>query len=232
MISQIQHHPSTKLIEQFYRGELEPGISVAISAHLELCSCCKATSGFIIDQATAEWSDASEGHDFNGVEALEVDDILDSILSQPQQVIKQVEKVASQKIHLLQHSVPVPDILAKVAGEQLVWKKLPGGINHAPMALDRNAQCEFLYMKPGSLIPQHKHQGMEITLVLDGSFKDDRGDYYPGDFIVRTGEDSHSATSDDGCLCFTVLDSPVIFTSGFARFFNPINRYLFNRVMK
>jgi putative transcriptional regulator len=232
MTSKIQRHPSTQLIEKFYRGELAPGISVAISAHLELCACCTAKSESIINQAAAEWSDAAEGIDCKDVEPPEADEILNAILSQPQQVIKPVEKVISQKIHLLQHSVKVPDILAKVAGEELCWKKLPGGINHAPIALDLNAQCEFLYMKPGSQIPQHKHQGMEITLVLDGSFNDDGGDYYPGDFIVRTGEDSHAATSDDGCLCFTVLDSPVIFTSGFARFFNPLNRYLFNREMK
>lgn len=228
MSSQIHHHPSAQLIEQFHRGELSPGISVAIAAHLELCECCEGKTASVIGDATVEWSEAPPDE----LETPAFDGMLEAILTQPQQVHEPVKKITSQKIHLLEHSVLVPEILAKVAGEQLFWKKLPGGINHAPMVLDRNAQCEFLYMKPGSQIPQHKHQGIEITLVLDGCFKDDVGEYHPGDFIVRTRDDSHAATSDDGCLCFTVLDSPVIFTDGFARFFNPINRYLFNRSMR
>lgn len=227
MSPQINHHPSNEMLEQFHRGELPPGVSVAISAHLELCGECAQQTLNIAITVSEEWNQRE-----SKIGCHDLDDLVNDILSQPQQVTEPVKTVTTNRVHLMERSVSVPLVLAKAAGQELVWKKLPGGINYAPMALDRGAQCDLLYMKPGSQIPPHKHQGTEITLVLDGSFNDEAGRYHTGDFIVRTQKDSHAASSDDGCLCFTVLDSPVVFTSGMARLFNPLNRYLFNRIMK
>ena len=115
---------------------------------------------------------------------------------------------------MLDHSVTLPRALAKVASDGLVWNQLAGGINQATVTLDDQTQCEFLYMKPGSQVPVHKHQGNEVTLVLDGSFEDDLGHYKPADFVVRTAKDLHQPASEEGCLCFAVLDSPLTFHQG------------------
>ena len=106
---------------------------------------------------------------------------------------------------------------------------MANGINQASVTLDDKTQCDFLYMKPGSQVPVHKHQGNEITLVLDGSFSDETGMYRESDFVVRTPEHTHQPVSEEGCLCFAVLDSPLTFTSGLARLLNPILRYRFRR---
>jgi hypothetical protein len=135
------------------------------------------------------------------------------------------------EIHMLDHSFTLPRILAKAANEGLVWKKLSGGINQAKLNIDTETQCEFIYMSPGSQTPMHKHQGNEITLVLDGSFSDASGTYEPADFIVRSGKDEHQPISEEGCLCFAVLDSPLTFTKGIARLFNPVNRYRFRNTI-
>ena len=132
-------------------------------------------------------------------------------------------------MHMLDHSVRLPKVLAKIASEGLVWKKLAGGINQASVALDDETQCEFLYMKPGSQVPVHKHQGKEVTLVLDGSFSDELGKYGPADFVVRDTSHTHQPASEEGCLCFAVLDSPLTFTSGLARLLNPFLKYRFKR---
>ena len=55
------------------------------------------------------------------------------------------------------------------------------------------------------------------------------GHYVPGDFIRRSSTDKHTPASDEGCLCFAVLDRPLTFTSGFARLLNPIQTLMFNR---
>ena len=106
-----------------------------------------------------------------------------------------------------------------------------GGINQARLDIDTETQCEFIYMSPGSQTPMHKHQGNEITLVLDGSFSDVAGTYEPADFIVRSGKGEHQPVSEKGCLCFAVLDSPLTFTQGVARLLNPINRYRFRKTL-
>ena len=86
-------------------------------------------------------------------------------------------------------------------------------------------------MKPGSQTPVHKHQGTETTLVLDGSMTDELGEYGKSDFIFRTNNDTHQPRTEDGCLCFSVLDSPLTFTKGLARLLNPINRLRFQRAV-
>jgi putative transcriptional regulator len=227
MNPQISHHPSPALLEKFQRGLLAPGPSAAVAAHLELCGHCNCLTAPLLEQVAEEWLETAETP-VSG----EFDDLLTDILEQPRQVEAPVRQVVSDTIHLPECSVQVPEILAKAAGDALHWRKLPGGINHANVAIDRKARCDFLYMKPGSQIPPHRHQGMEITLVLDGSFSDEAGRYQVGDFIVRSGDDCHRAMTDQGCLCFTVLDKPVILTSGFARLFNPVSRRFFNRLLR
>ena len=155
--------------------------------------------------------------------------MIDSIVDHPQMKGDRTRADSVSEIHMLDHSVTLPRALAKVASDGLVWNQLAGGINQAMVTLDDQTQCEFLYMKPGSQVPVHKHQGNEVTLVLDGSFEDELGHYKPADFVVRTAKDLHQPASEEGCLCFAVLDSPLTFTKGLARLLNPFIRYRFRR---
>ena len=122
-------------------------------------------------------------------------------------------------------------MLAKAASQGLKWKKVAGGISEAQLFLDNETLCEFIYMAPGCKVPVHTHQGSESTLVLDGSFEDELGEYKASDFIIRDAQDSHQPRSKEGCLCFAVLDSPLKFTEGLARLMNPINRYRFKQAI-
>ena len=208
-------------------------MSVAISAHLDYCdNCCKASAGFERELAS-KWL-ASEPA-ANAPEFSPSNDILDQITSQPQVVsIRQAVREAdsSMELHMHERSVKLPRVLAKVAGDGVVWRKLAGGINTANLTLDRDAQCDFMYMKPGSQAPKHTHRGLEVTLVLDGTFEDELGEYQPGDFVLRKSSQTHTPRSDEGCLCYSVLDEPLLFTSGWSRLLNPFQKFFFNRQLR
>ncbi len=222
-------HPTTDILNDYTQGNLPAGWSVAISAHLELCQSCKRKFGELESNVVTSWAlGATEKStpDFSHLVA--------NIIDQPQ--VDSIDSSVSRKlpikeIHMLDHSFTLPRILAKAANEGLVWKKLAGGINQAKVDIDTETQCEFIYMSPGSQTPMHKHQGNEITLVLDGSFSDGEGTYQAADFIIRSGNDEHQPVSEEGCLCFAVLDSPLTFTRGLARLFNPINRFRFRKTI-
>ena len=222
-------HPTTEILNDYIQGNLSAGWSVALSAHLELCQSCKQKFGELESNAVTSWvQDATEENtqDFshlvaNIVDQLQVDSTEPSVTRQS----------PITEIHMLDHSFTLPQILAKAAKEGLVWKKLAVGINKAKLDIDSETQCEFIYMSPGSQTPMHKHQGSEITLVLDGSFSDAAGTYKAADFIVRGGDDEHQPVSEEGCLCFAVLDRPLTFTRGVARLFNPINRFRFRKTI-
>lgn len=229
MNTDLDCHPTAEILKEYAQGGLPTGWSVALSAHLELCQSCRQNYRELESELVHSWS-----HDSTDQSTEEFSDLIANIINQPQEDSAESsisQEPAIAEIHMLDHSFTLPQILAKAANEGLVWKKLPGGINQAKLDIDTETQCEFIYMSPGSQTPMHKHQGNEITLVLDGSFSDSSGTYEPADFIVRSGKDEHQPVSEEGCLCFAVLDSPLTFTQGVARLLNPINRYKFRKTI-
>lgn len=227
MNSQVTFHPDEALLEGYVQGTLSVGMNVVISAHVELCADCQQRSQDMESSASQHWMQAEAPQ--KPAMSADVTAIIKRITAQPQVQELPERATAVEEIHMLDHSVRLPRVLAKVASEGLVWKKLSSGINQASVTLDDKTQCDFLYMKPGSQVPVHKHQGNEITLVLDGSFSDESGMYRQSDFVVRTPAHIHQPVSEEGCLCFAVLDSPLTFTSGLARLLNPFLRYRFRR---
>lgn len=226
MISDVNFHPSAEMLENYVAGTLPAGMSVAISAHVERCDSCRQQSGELESQATLNWlqqapEDKAGARDFSA--------LIDSIVASEQQTEEPESVPPVQEMHMQDRSVSLPRVLAKLASNGLVWNKMAGGIRQASVRLDDKTQCEFMYMNPGSQVPAHKHLGNEITLVLDGSFSDDGGTYRASDFVLRSGNSRHQPMSEEGCLCFAVLDQPFVFTRGLARIMNPYIRYRFRR---
>ena len=222
-------HPSKEMLEKFVSGDLSVGVNLAISAHVEMCDQCKCAIREIELRTADQWTNAETSN--SAVYQADTASMIDSIIAAPQlkEPIEEESEVGS--IHMLDRSVKLPKVLAKAASEGLVWKQLGAGISQADVKIDEEAHCSFLYMKPGSQTPVHKHQGTETTLVLDGSMTDELGEYGKSDFILRTNHDTHQPRTEDGCLCFSVLDSPLTFTKGLARLLNPINRLRFRRAV-
>ena len=224
-------HPSREMLNKFASGELPMGASLAISAHLELCESCQDVISDIEARAAQNWVESPDEHTDSEQHLTDLADLVSKIVEQPQVTELEPAKSTIDSIHMLDRSIRLPKVLAKAASEGLVWKQLGAGITQADVKIDDEAQCSFIYMKPGSQTPVHKHQGTETTLVLDGSMSDELGEYHKSDFILRTNKDTHQPRTEEGCLCFSVLDSPLTFTKGLARLLNPINRLRFQRAV-
>ncbi|MFM1897390.1 MAG: hypothetical protein RLZZ385_2464 [Pseudomonadota bacterium] len=224
MSENVNFHPSSAQLREFGQGTQSTGMTVAVAAHLELCTSCRHLAAEVEKELAAQWAADNSVPDTE-----RFDHMLEDITNAPQLTEYASQSSVLPAVHMQEYSVNLPRVLAKAAGDCLLWKKLAGGINQARLAIDKDTQCDFMYMKPGSQAPRHTHQGTEITLVLEGTFHDELGTYQPGDFIVRRQDQTHTPESDDGCLCFTVLDSPLTFTTGIARLLNPFQKLLFNR---
>lgn len=226
MNTEVKLHPSTELLNQFVQGELVTGKSVAVSAHMELCNSCSAKAKDLQAHAVSSWVDPSSAPQ---VEKANYSAMVADIVKSPQVKSAPIEGLVEVDIDVLKRSIKLPKVLAKAVSEGLKWKKIAGGISEAQLFLDNETLCEFIYMAPGCQVPVHTHQGSESTLVLDGSFEDELGEYKASDFIFRDAQHNHRPRSKGGCLCFAVLDSPLQFTEGLARLMNPINRYKFKK---
>ena len=82
-------------------------------------------------------------------------------------------------------------------------------------------------VRAGRQVPQHTHEGRELTLVLDGAFHDETGRYGRGDLAIADGSLDHRPTADASrdCLCLTVTDAPRRLTGSIGRWLNPFIRF-------
>jgi len=229
MNTEVKLHPSSELLNQFVQGELAIGKSVVVSAHMELCESCSAKAKELQALAVSSWVDPSSAVQFDKSSETDYANMVAGIVTSPQIKSALIEDLGEVDIDVLDHSIKLPKVLAKAASQGLKWKKVAGGISEAQLFIDNETQCEFIYMAPGGKVPVHTHQGSEATLVLEGSFEDELGEYKTSDFIIRDAQHNHQPRSKEGCLCFSVLDSPLQFTEGLARLMNPLNRYKFKK---
>ena len=229
MNTEVKLHPSTELLNRFVQGELVTGKSVVVSAHMELCESCSAKAEELQALAVSSWIDPGSALQPDQSSEADYSNMVAGIVKSPQIKSEQIEALVEVDIDILNHSIKLPKVLAKAVLQGLKWKKVAGGISEAQLFLDSETLCEFIYMAPGCQVPLHTHQGSESTLVLDGSFEDELGEYKTSDFIIRDAQHNHRPHSREGCLCFAVLDSPLKFTEGLARLMNPVNRYKFRK---
>lgn len=226
MNTSSSYHPDIELLRQYCEGQLSSGLTVMVSTHLSLCSSCREESAAIESDLADQWLNSEVSEPF-GESNDSWQQLAEQISAEPQKSAP-VSSLDPLLLPACGETVSLPTPLARLAQGKLNWKKLPGGINQASVDLDRKLQCDFIYMESGGQTPPHRHKGTEFTLVLDGSFEDDLGSYGPGDFLLRDGSHTHSPLSKDGCLCFAVLDKPLRFTAGAARFLNPWNQLRFS----
>ena len=137
-MTSANHHPSDEVLSDFAQGKLSTGMSVALSAHIELCQSCRQRSSELESREIVAWLQADQiqpnaSPDFSGM--------LDLITSQPQMTGEAAVEPDREpaplvsEIHMLDHSITLPRVLAKAASKGLVWHKLAGGINQEPGAM-------------------------------------------------------------------------------------------------
>lgn len=85
----------------------------------------------------------------------------------------------------------------------------------------------LIRVRAGRMVPQHTHEGNELTLVLEGAFHDKIGHYRRGDLAIADGSVNHRPRADDDqdCLCLAVTDAPLRLTGLIGRLLNPFIRF-------
>lgn len=217
-----KYHPDSRYLNDYAAGALDRGSAILVSAHLEYCAECRThvqqlqqLGSVLFDQAT-----------HNSEKLSSADTLLNNIMHQldAQQSTAQPEgaehdaAIADPKL---------PRVVKKAMGSPLAklpWKKLTRKLRYSRLVCgDKAVEVGLYNILAGGKIPEHKHQGDEVTLVLSGSFSDADDIYQEGDFVVRKQGEVHQpiATEDEDCLCLTAVERPIAFT-GWMRMFNPL----------
>jgi anti-sigma factor ChrR (cupin superfamily) len=63
-------------------------------------------------------------------------------------------------------------------------------------------------LAPGAGIPEHTHEDLEQTLVLEGSLEDDEGACTAGNFVIRPKGSRHAPVAPNGCTMLVFFMKP------------------------
>lgn len=110
--------------------------------------------------------------------------------------------------------------------EQVHWSGIGMGSKQCILNDDGHASVRLLSIPPGVNLPDHGHEGMELTLVLQGAFRDGDRDFSRGD-VALAGEDTNHAPAvigDEVCICLAAADNRLRFNTWLPRLAQPFLR--------
>jgi putative transcriptional regulator len=241
----IKHHPKFELIKSFVNGDLPASVSAAISIHANICSSCQSK----INQLTEHAAETSFEHDVvqpvmtknimkDNLESelvsandlsldeqsnFDFDDMIDTITQCAE--LHKIQVAIEKTIEFKNKSYALPNALNNI---ELGKTAQIGKLSRTRLMLDEDEiHTNLLHIEPGGGVPEHTHKGFELTLLLEGSFSDEHGDYVKGDFIMLDGSHQHHPFSKEGCLCYTVANDALHFTQGINKLLNPIGSFIY-----
>jgi putative transcriptional regulator len=207
----LKYHPDARFLTDYAAASLPSSQAVCVAAHLHYCAACRLK----IRELTALGAELFMQQEPVQVGAADYEQLHQRIAtlgSAPAQ-----NSADAKAVSLLPRAI---NKLANGNIEQLRWRHIGSTFRFSPLNVgDRQRETSLFFIKAGGKVPQHRHQGDEITVILEGSFSDHEDKYNVGDFIVRTKGETHQpvASQDQDCLCLSTLDAPLVMSNWLLR---------------
>ena len=80
--------------------------------------------------------------------------------------------------------------------EDVHWKPVSGGVRQSVLKVDSGAQVRLLSIPACAAMPNHGHNGLELTLVLKGAFRDEVVRFGRGDIEIANEELHHTPIAE------------------------------------
>ena len=106
----------------------------------------------------------------------------------------------------------------------LRWRMIGPGIHYLRAERVDDGHLMLLRTAPGRSVPMHTHGGSELTLILQGAYRDAIGRFAPGDVADLDSEVEHQPVTEPGapCICVAATDAPLRFSGWMARLLQPL----------
>jgi anti-sigma factor ChrR (cupin superfamily) len=95
--------------------------------------------------------------------------------------------------------------------ESMPWTDTPNpGMKVKVLYYDPKTEMLTMLSKlaPGAGIPEHTHEDLEQTFVLEGSLVDDEGACSAGNFVIRAKGSRHAPVAPNGCTMLVFFMKP------------------------
>lgn len=212
----IRHHLSDSLLMAYAAGELPEAFGLVVATHVSLCDECRARlAGFeAVGGAVLETGDTAD------LAPGSLEATMRLIAAQP--ALRRNQSPAQPR-----GLFPAP-LRDYVGGDvaKVKWRGMGGGVRQAILPTSKQASARLLYIPAGVAVPDHGHRGTELTLVLQGAFRDETDRFGPGDIEIATEETHHTPVAEPGpdCICLAATDAPLRFNSLIPRLAQPFLR--------
>ena len=212
-MKKIAHHVSDQLIATYLSGHLPYAYSLVVASHIELCDDCRTTlmacqtlAGIVLQRESP--ASVSPGLKSRVLELLDRPDFAESPGKPMESGI-----------------FPTP-IIQAIGGREPRWRSLGGGLRQQIICRRRDGSARLLYIPAGKSVPEHGHRGLELTLVLQGAFSDDTGEYRAGDVEIADDSIEHRpmVAGKAPCICLAATDNPLSFKGILPSLLQPIYR--------
>ncbi|NKX44911.1 ChrR family anti-sigma-E factor [Roseicyclus persicicus] len=206
----IRHHIPDDLLMGYAAGVLPQAFDLVVATHVSLSDDARARLASYEALGGAVLSDLDQA---------QIDeDSLDRTLAKIKGMAPEPRPEPSRGVF--------PSPLRKVVGgdaDAVRWKGVGLGAKQSVLCSDGEATARLLYIPAGQAMPKHSHRGMEMTLVLQGAFRDEDGVFARGDIEVADQQVDHTPIAEPGedCICLVATDGRLKFQGLLPRIAQP-----------
>ncbi|MDO6727903.1 ChrR family anti-sigma-E factor [Cognatishimia sp. 1_MG-2023] len=207
----ISHHISEPLMVAYAAGNLAEPYALVVATHISMCDECRARMA-AHECAGGVLLEGTGGQAVSG-------DLKDRVLSGLDTEVKEAPVYARSGVF------PGP-VMAALKGKPPQWKSLGFGVRQQILQSSGKGSVRLLYIPGGQAVPDHSHDGLELTLVLQGAFSDESGRFGVGDLEIADDDVDHAPMAEHGevCICLAATSAPLRFNSWMPRLFQPLFR--------
>lgn len=200
----IMHHLTDEILMGYATGNLPEAFNLMVATHISLCDTCRAQ---------VESYDAVGGEVL--AQAVDTDATLTPGSFASTMALIATGPVAGAPIKRVPGSIMPGPVQDYIGGglDAVKWRGIGMGVKQAILPTSKDAYARLLFIPAGAAMPDHGHHGTEMTLVLQGAFRDEDGYFARGDVEVANSDLHHAPVADvhEDCICLAVTDAPLQF---------------------
>lgn len=213
VMKEIKHHLNEPLLMAYAAGNLPEAFNLVVATHISMCDECRArlesfeaVGGALLDTAV----DNSSHVDMDAT-------------------LRLIEGGPKDPIRFDRKPGVFPSALQEYVGgdaDDVKWRPVGMGVRQAILKTSKDATVRLLHIPAGCAVPDHGHRGTELTLVLQGAFRDEEDRFGPGDVEIANEDLEHTPIAEAGedCICLAATDAPLRFRSWIPRIAQPFLR--------
>lgn len=208
----ITHHIPDPMLAAYAAGTLPHVFEVVVATHVSLCDTCRASL---------------EAHQAMGGAIMEIGGAADLSEGLKSDVMAMLDMpVAAPKPAPKRSGIYPGPVMEALKSRAPRWKRIGLGVRQNILSDGPDGSLRLLHIPPGRAVPDHGHNGIELTLVLQGSFHDETGRFGVGDLEIADEDLEHTPIAGEGdpCICLAATDAPLRFRTFMPRLLQPLFR--------